>query len=752
MKEWREKSINLLKRALAAYNYFSIYILILVVFNIVLLNLPLTNYLGYEFSIFNSAIIILLSGIFSVFYCKRIAINEESIKQIYKNLAWVTFIFLLLPFLISFVSLFKTITCPATDGIIFYIFLTVPAPVIGIALGVLSFSISKKFSLLIFLLLVFIIALIPVFEIYFNPQVYFYNPIVGFFPGTIYDEGIVVDFKLMMYRILNLLFFGSIIFLAMRALISSSRYLLKIAWIYSIIVPFAFIILSPDFGYSTTPSSIKADLDKTILTEHYEIHYSSTLSDTLINMIALHHEFYFWELEKYFNVKPSEKIISLIFNDREQKKRLFGTANADIAKPWIPEIYTTADNYDKTLKHEIAHCFAGVFGSRIFKIADNFNPSLIEGAAMAADPDYDNFDLDYMAALAFKNNYKINVTDLFEYFNFFKQPSSLGYIIAGSFIKFLIEKYGVETFKKFYSDLDFQKYYSKELDDLAHEYEAYLADKFVIQEESSDCAKYYYGRKSIFYKICPRYVAKKINKAWKLLNEKKVEDAKEIFDELLKLSDNYSPVIGLAYCYVELKQNERAIDLLKENIGKFENTAYYYELEFLLADLLAKNNQIVEAAPIYRTLVEQNPSRTLHSLSTLRIDLLDADKVIIKYLKAEDAEKYEIVKFLNSNSYNYNTFPYLSSLARSSKIEYKNFLMNFTRMFEVNDYKSSYGVYKLSTYFCEKMDFERARKMAALSVRYSGDKSFNSVLQSNFERMDWLYKNSADELVKMKYQ
>ena len=458
LKEWREKNINILKRALSAYNYLSIYLIILVVFNILLLNLPLTNYLGYEFSIFNSAILVLLSGIFVISYLKRITISKESIKEISKTLAWVSFIFLILPFLISFVSIFKTITCPIKDGIIFYIVLTIPAAVIGIALGILSFSINKKFSILIFLLSLFLIALIPVLEIYFNPQIYFYNPIVGFFPGTIYDEGIEVDLKLIVYRLLNLLFFASIIFLVFRAIISSSKYSLRITWVYSIIVPLVFItILSADFGYSTTPSSIKVELDKTILTEHYEIHYSNALNDTLINIIALHHEFYFWELEKYFNVKPSKKIISLIFNDREQKKRLFGTANADVAKPWIPEIYTTADNYDKTLKHEIAHCFAGVFGSRIFKVADNFNPSLIEGAAMAADPDYDSYDLDYMAALAFKNNYKINVTDLFEYFNFFKQPSSLGYIIAGSFIKFLIDKYGIETFQEILFRFGFPK-------------------------------------------------------------------------------------------------------------------------------------------------------------------------------------------------------------------------------------------------------------------------------------------------------
>ena len=49
------------------------------------------------------------------------------------------------------------------------------------------------------------------------------------------------------------------------------------------------------------------------------------------------------------------------------------------------------------------------------------------------------------------------------------------------------------------------------------------------------------------------------------------------------------------------------------------------------------------------------------------------------------------------------------------------------------------------------MDFDRARKMAALALRYSNEVSFNSVLQTNFDKMDWLYKNSAEALSKMKY-
>ncbi|MEE8414958.1 MAG: MFS transporter, partial [Desulfobacterales bacterium] len=43
------------------------------------------------------------------------------------------------------------------------------------------------------------ILMLIAYEIYFNPQVYVFNPFIGFFPGTIYDEGISVSGKLILY-------------------------------------------------------------------------------------------------------------------------------------------------------------------------------------------------------------------------------------------------------------------------------------------------------------------------------------------------------------------------------------------------------------------------------------------------------------------------------------------------------------------------------------------------------------------------
>ena len=748
MKEWKEKNINKLKQAISAFNFLSLYLLVLILFNILFLNLPLANYLGYEFSILNSILIVLISGIYSVIYFKKINLTSEEKTKILKTLINISLVLLIIPLIISFFSLFRSVTCPISDGIVFYVFLTFPAPIVGIALGILSFSVSRKFSLLIFISFILLIALVPVLEIYFNPQIYFYNPLVGYFPGTIYDEGIAVDFKMISYRFLNVIFFLSVFLLILRALNPYSRFSLKLVWIYSLVVPLSFILMSPQLGYSTSHTSVKKELDKALVSENFEIHYSSSINDSLIKVIALHHEFYHAELEKFFNINFDKKISSLIFTSREQKKRLFGTANTDVAKPWIPEIYISIDNYDRTLKHELAHCFAGQFGSDIFKVADDFNPSMIEGIAMAADPIYSDFDLDYMAALAFSNGFNIEVASLFNSFNFFKQPSSLGYIIAGSFIKYLVDKYGIEKFKELYSDMNFTQKYGKDISVLASEYQIELKNKFQLTDDSADRAKYFYGRKSIFYKICPRYVAKKNNEAWEYYNQKKFTDAKNIFAELLELSDNYSPFVGLAYCYAEENKLDKAIDLLHSNISKFENSAYQYELQFILADLMIKNHDLFTADSLYEKIIMENPNRVLYSLAVLRCDLIAADTIINQYLAGDENTKYVILQSLNTAEYNYNTFPYLASIANSLNINYENFLNNFDQKLEVKDYNACYGLYKLSLYMCEKMDFESARKLAALSARYAKDQSFNNVLESNLNKMNWLQKYSIFELVK----
>ncbi|MDO8550259.1 MAG: hypothetical protein Q7S39_08940, partial [Ignavibacteria bacterium] len=462
----------LLKKIFSYRNFLLIYLLVVLIFNILLINFPLLNVFGYELSVFNSVLLTFVSGFYIISFSKRE--QEYAFKKFPQKLIFPSAIFLLIPFLVSVINSFFTGFCSFSDGLLFYIIITFPSIIIGYASGFTSFFFFNRFRRILFFILIIIILLIALGEFYFNPQVYFYNPVLGFIPGTIYDEGLSVDLKLLLYRLLNLFFFcgllaGLIFHLSGKIKINKIFFLL-----YLIIIPFVFILISPSLGFSTTFGKLKSELNNFISTEHFDIYFDEKISDEFVKLIVLHHEYFYEELKNYLAVVPGKKIQSFIFNDRQQKKILFGSANADVAKPWLYSTFTTYDNYNSSLRHEIAHCFSAEFGEGPLKIADMINPFLIEGIASASSPFYDENDLDFLASIAYKNGYKISIDKMYDFSSFFIQTSSLSYIYAGSFTKFLIDNYGIEKFKQLYTDLDFQKVYNKSIKKLETEYMAYL--------------------------------------------------------------------------------------------------------------------------------------------------------------------------------------------------------------------------------------------------------------------------------------
>ena len=185
---------------------YPISLIIIFLFNILLTQLPLTSVFGFEFSALNSILFVIVSAFLVISFLKR---GENFVKKIIKIFP----VFLLIPLIISVLNSLFTTTCSLTDGFLFYLIITVPSLIIGCALGLVSYYLFPKYPRILFLLLMLTIALIPVLEVYFNPQIYFYNPLIGFFPGTIYDERLSISLNLIVYRLLNVIFFIFLIFL-----------------------------------------------------------------------------------------------------------------------------------------------------------------------------------------------------------------------------------------------------------------------------------------------------------------------------------------------------------------------------------------------------------------------------------------------------------------------------------------------------------------------------------------------------------
>lgn len=714
-------------------------IVILITFNLIFIQLPLSNSLGYEFSILNALLLVVISGLYSISYIKQ---NKNDLKSFILQLIS----FALIPLIISIVYSVFTMFCSFIDGLMFYLLIAFPSVFVGSGISFIIIFYTKKFHKSLFVMILILLSAVPVLEIYFFPQVYFYSPLIGYFPGNIYDEGLSPDWKLFFHQFALFIYFIPLIlfFFKQKELINKRKLLVGSVLI---IPPIIFYFLSPTFGFTTTYSKLEYSLSKKVETANTSLHFNN-LTESEAKFIALNQQYYFERLQKILNVKPSKNIDVYLFDSREQKKQLFGAGNADVAKPWQYSIYISKDSWKNTLQHELVHVFSAEFGTGIFKLASGFNSAMIEGLAEAVDNDVDDLSLMELTSLAFKNDYKIKIADLFEGLNFFKQNSSLSYTYSGAFFKYLIENFGIEKVKNFYGNGDFQSVFKIDLLSAQKNFETKLKSTELIGSKSM--ADYYFGRLSIIQKVCPRFIADRLKRAWQNLNNSNLAEAEKLFKEINNKSLNYSALMGLTEIYLLKDKKQEAINLVNNNINKFSNSPYYFLLQLKLGDLNAQSNNLTLSEKLYEKLTNENPNFYLTTMAKVRTELIKEDR-ITNYIGASDSVKYNILLDLNRLTYNYNSLISLIDLAGNIKVNYETFLKNFNKVFILNTVESAFAAFKLSQFMLENFDYTGSRKMASLSIRYKEQNPFINTFQQNYDKANWFYYNADKVLQTFKY-
>lgn len=714
---------------------FIVSALILILVNCLFTGIALLNTFGYEFAAVNGLLLVIISGLFTISKIQKTGLN---LVKILKNLT----VLFLIPLIITLINSLLTMFCSFWDGLGFYLLITLPSLLLGFSLALLSDFYFKKFKRSVFILVIVLLALIPVFEIYFFPQIYFYSPLIGFFPGNIYDEGLSPDLKLFWHQIIVL--FLSIVIINLvykkRNLLTAKRNQFLLGVIILFII---FQLLSPFIGFSTSFYKLENTLYQKIETENFILYYDK-LTDEEAEYISISQEYYYSILTDYLKVIPSKKINVYVFNNRKQKKELFGAGNADVTKPWQYAVYLSAESWDNTLKHELVHIFSAEFGTGIFKLAAGFNPALIEGVAKAVEGVSYDFELSDFTALAYNHNYKLNIVPLFSGLNFFRSSPSLGYTYSGAFIKYLIDKYGINKVKDFYSSNDFELIFKNKLEDEQKLFEQYLSELPSIARQ--EMADYYFGRLSIIQKVCPRYISDRLADAYNYLEEGNLNKAEKLFTDVNNKALNYSALIGLSETYYRKKETSKAVKLLSDNLKKFSDSPYEYLLMLRLGDLNALNDMYPIAELSYQNIIESNPSFNLAFLSKLRLKLLDKD-LLKNFLEADDSLKYNILIKLNKDSLDYNTIPSILNLSRSIKTNYKQVIKNFNKTFIIDNLESSYAVYKLSDFMLANGDYANARKYSALALRYKEQNPFYFAMKQNYNKANWFF-NNANNFIK----
>ncbi|MBN1301986.1 MAG: hypothetical protein JW995_12305 [Melioribacteraceae bacterium] len=693
--------------------------------------------MGYEFSFFQSIFLGFVAGIIIINSKISLTVSKSFVRILYQNRGILLFT-IFVPVIISIISTKYFTVCPLEDGLMFYFVITVPAVLIGVLLAYSSSLSFNKYRKIIFTLSYFVLLLLPLLEIYYRPQIYLYNPIFGFFPGTIYDEDIAIDNKLLLYRVISML---PILIIILAEYMKLSR---KLFFPVTIVLYLILFGIKPFLGFSTTEDLIRETLAGELITDNIIMTYPESLNKKEINNLVLHHEFYLREITKQAGIDYKQKIHSIVFENSSQKRELFGAGAADVAKPWLNQIYIEADSYNKSLKHEMVHVIASEIGSTIFKISDNFNPAVLEGYAMAIENNYSDYDINYLAAIAGKSGYSFSIENLFTSFSFFSGISSVSYIFSGSFVKFLIERFGIEKVNAFYSDTDFVKIFGSTVRELQDKYYSYIDS--INYQVNKNTAQLFFGTLPIFKKTCPRVTANNLNRAWVLFNNNKFDEAFEVFKETYSYSGTYSALLGQLLCFEEAGEYQEAFNLIAGEFSKYDESSYEFNLQILYADYAARMNNINFADSLYKNLSSLEVNEYYSCIARTREAILNYGQVkLVKYLNSDTANRLKMLdSLLNNNNYEY-MLSIIINLSNNLGIEASEIYKKYYEYFELGGVYSYYNYYMLSNFYLSDNNWNMAREMALKSTSEVLENR-KEVYFENLEKTRWIF-NFADSIL-----
>jgi hypothetical protein len=440
---------------------------------------------------------------------------------------------LVLPLLISLANGLRVRNCNLGAGLAFFGLLPVATAIYAAPAGVLAATCVPRRGRLVAWLLPIGSLLWTLWRLYEGPAVFAFDPFGGYFPGPIYDEALRPPARLLHFRLVNLVWIGAAVSLAI-AVIGRGRDPRRWRW-PALAVALPLVLASGllfaargTLGFYVRRSDLEKVLDRTMETEHFVVRYASGAGKTRADLAlqAEDYEFRYAQLAETLGAEPAGRVTVWEFPNAEVKKALVGAGNTLYAKPWTREIFLQAERFPSArLRHELAHVFAGAFGDPLFGIAFRWRwkgplpvptlaMGLVEGLAEAADwTDPDGSSTIHQDAAAMIADGLAPPLASVVGAGFSGQSGARAYTLAGSFTAFLLETRGPERLRALYRSAgNFTDVYRAPLADLEEEWRQFLRKQPVSARDKARASEQF-RRPAIFKKVCARELAARVAEA-----------------------------------------------------------------------------------------------------------------------------------------------------------------------------------------------------------------------------------------------
>jgi tetratricopeptide (TPR) repeat protein len=625
-----------LKRKIKSKSFFvSLGITVLLAIGCAFSGQAIINLLGYEFSMIVSLVVSqLIAGISAGeaahiqrgIGLKKYRTSEFALLMFARILALslILLLLLLLPLIIMLLNAFRVVNCNIMQGIRFYFLIPGLTGFVSMLLA-LSFTLfcrgRSRAGYLWFLLYSFSTIAVTMYNLYAGPRVSFYNFILGTLVLFNYNTVVSIDAPFLLSRSLSLVFGFLIFWLALlgyernksavtfrgifRTPFSEShRLILSFSSVSAIVWLVIIFVYRGSLGVDVSTSYLKKLMDGEKRGKGIILRYPS---DSPIagemDRVLKEHEWHYQKIVEELQLKKPPLIMCYIYPTKQQKTRLTGVGGSVFAKPWQSQIHVEYSKNDiNALKHELTHILAGEFGRPIVNIS--LQTGLCEGLSEAVEWEAGTLTHHQWAKEIIKGEIDHRASPVYTMRNdgFWSQRITVSYYISGSFVRWLIDTYGIEKFKNtfhqaglFYSDKPYVKNYGKTLRELTEEWMAFL--KTVPGEEKGTLyAQYMFQRPAFAEQRCSHEVAERAEKAQTALQYGQFKKALEESDALMKFQpdDPYHGWIKLS-ALIGLEKYDEAMKLSSDLMAHPKsNEGYKAQLIWRRAFILAKQERWLE--------------------------------------------------------------------------------------------------------------------------------------------------------------
>lgn len=408
--------------------------------------------------------------------------------------------------------------CSALAAAGFFPLLAVPSALLAAALGAAAAFLARGRAgpaAALYALVVLAALGVALRGAYAGPAAFAWSPLLGAWPGPLYDEALRVDGRVVLGA-LEATALAAAVAAAAELALRPRRTRRRLAGVLLALAAAAGAVAAARgaraaLGLDGSRETVARALGGVREGPRCTLVLPSEKPEAAAAELLAECEFHVAEVARALGIERPPRVTVYVYRSAEEKRRLVGAAGTDFTKPWRAEIHLgDAPLPHPVLRHEVVHAVASALAPGPLRVPARagvlVSAGLVEGLAVALEVPRGAWTVHEWSRAARDQGRLPDLPAIVGPGGFWSQAPARAYTAAGSFLAFLLARHGPAPVARAYATGDVAAALGRPLPALVDEWQRFL-DGVAVPEGLRREAEARLARGSLFTRRCAREAA-----------------------------------------------------------------------------------------------------------------------------------------------------------------------------------------------------------------------------------------------------